>query len=116
METFNHTDRTLVPSMNHVVDWPLVRPALVARHKTADGDVHEQIRALQAQAMTLLHEVRANRDAAAAQQMLYTLGAELTNLRAELAWRKAGASDTSRRTHAGELVNDLRPARLRQAI
>jgi hypothetical protein len=46
---------------------------------------------LQARAMTLLHGVRTNRDTTTAQQALHTLRAEITDLRAELPWRKAKA-------------------------
>lgn len=91
METFYYPARAIVSSMNHVVDWQPARAALATRYVTADRDVRERIKVLQAHAMTLLHGVRTNRDTATAQQALYTLEAEIIGLRAELAWRKAEA-------------------------
>jgi len=91
MQTFYYPARAIVSSMNQVVDRQPARLALAARYVAANRDLHERIKVLQTHAMTLLHVVQTNPATAGAQQALYTLEAEITDLRAELAWRKAEA-------------------------
>jgi hypothetical protein len=104
MERFNYPVTSVVSSTNHVVDWQLVRPAATPPHGTAHRDVREQIGALQAHAVTLLHGVRTSHDTSTARRALSNLEAEITVLRAELAWRRLEAlgNDHSHSAHAAD--------------
>ena len=91
METFAYSDWTLGSSIDHVVDWQIVRTADAA-YQTGDWNICEirgRLKALEARAVTLSHAVVRDPAAVVARRSLVALDAEIATMRAELAWHRA---------------------------
>jgi hypothetical protein len=77
-------------SDHHVVDWQLVRTTDHHQHDSNVRDVREQIRMLEARAITLSRlVVRTNPGFSAARESLAALDRQIANMRADLAWGRA---------------------------
>jgi len=74
----------------HAVDWQLTT-GVAAQYGEASRRLREQITALESRAMGLLHAAVAHPGGTAAQRSFASLEAEITRLRADLAWLRADA-------------------------
>jgi hypothetical protein len=83
------TSERFVSGDPHIVDWQLVSTTEIHQQDSNVRDVREQIRMLEAQAITLSRQVVANPGYSAARESFAALDRQIAILRADLAWRRA---------------------------